>query len=400
MPNITNRPLYTFLCHATEDKPSVRNLYKKLVLEGFDVWFDEEKLIPGQDWQYEIRKAIDEADVVIICLSKKSVSKTGFIQKEIKLALDISDEQPEDTIFIIPVRIEDCEVPERLSRWQWVNLFEENGYSKLKNALFASANTLGVVLYSESKEEILPHEIFIKVLGKAEVEVNGRTLTMSDWQTQSVRDLFLFLFSSKDGLSKEEIGNALWPDMNEPSRIKLRFKNDLYRVRRAIGNEIILFKDDLYFFNRELDYGYDVQIFDQKISQAKSENNLIERIKILQAAVGMVRGPYLEDVYGAWVQAERERLRLEYMLTLKSLAECFIETNQPQKALEACNRAIHFDPFFEETYRIAMRAYAVLGDRSAIARLYYHFKEIIQKEFDILPSPKTDDLFRELISKT
>jgi len=129
------KPLMVFLCHSKDDKEIVRKLYWQLIKDNYDVWFDEEKLIPGQDWDLEIRKAVRSSDIVVICLSKNSVAKAGYIQKEIKFALDVADEQPEGSIFLIPARFEESNVPSRLSRYQWVNMFEENGYQKLKSAL-------------------------------------------------------------------------------------------------------------------------------------------------------------------------------------------------------------------------------------------------------------------------
>lgn len=135
MPDNAKRALRVFLCHASWDKPYVRDLYKRLVREGIDAWLDQEKLLPGQNWRVEIPKAVQEADVVVICLSNKSITKEGYIQKEIKFALDSAEEKPDGTIFLIPARIEDCPVPEKLSHWQWVDLFEENGYSRLLTSL-------------------------------------------------------------------------------------------------------------------------------------------------------------------------------------------------------------------------------------------------------------------------
>lgn len=65
------------------------------------------------------------------------VTKRGYVQKEIRRALDVADEQPEGTIFVIPGRLEKCDVPMRLARWQGVDLFEEKSYSRLKVALEA-----------------------------------------------------------------------------------------------------------------------------------------------------------------------------------------------------------------------------------------------------------------------
>lgn len=131
----TKRPLKVFLCHASGDKPVVRQLYKYLCVDGVDSWLDSEKLVPGQKWQLEIPIAVRSSDVVLVCLSEQSVNKEGYVKKEIEFALDIADEQAEGTIFVIPARLEDCKVPERLSHYQWVNLFESQGYSRLLDAL-------------------------------------------------------------------------------------------------------------------------------------------------------------------------------------------------------------------------------------------------------------------------
>ena len=139
------RPLKVFLCHASADKPAVRDLYKRLTADGVDAWLDAENLIAGQNWQVEIPKAIRESDVVIICLSKQ-FNQRGFRQKEVRLALDTAMEQPEGEIFIIPARLEECENLETLTNWHWVNLFEEDGYKKLIQALQKRSKSIEVSL--------------------------------------------------------------------------------------------------------------------------------------------------------------------------------------------------------------------------------------------------------------
>jgi tetratricopeptide (TPR) repeat protein len=142
---IPPRKLRVFLCHSSDDKPLVRNLYNRLNSDGIDSWLDEENLLPGEEWEQEIIKAVRSSDIVIVCLSQRSINKRGYVQKEIKLALDVADEQPEGAIFLIPVKLEECDVPGRLSRWHWVNLFQEQGYEKLMRALKSRADKLGLV---------------------------------------------------------------------------------------------------------------------------------------------------------------------------------------------------------------------------------------------------------------
>jgi formylglycine-generating enzyme required for sulfatase activity len=146
------RPLKVFICHSSEDKAAIRNLYKKLVARGVDAWLDEEKLLPGQDWKLEIPGALQNSDAVLICLSPSSVKKEGYVQKEIKFALDKAAEKPDGTIFIIPVRLQECKIPYRLEQWQWVDLFDPGGYDKLAKALTKRAEALGLIPPLPDKE--------------------------------------------------------------------------------------------------------------------------------------------------------------------------------------------------------------------------------------------------------
>ena len=142
----STRMLHVFLCHSSGDKKTVRDLYNRLRKDGIDPWLDEENLLPGQKWQQEIPKAVRASDVVLVCLSKGAINKTGYLQKEIKYALDVADEQPEGAIFLIPIKLEECDIPDRLKEWQWVNIFETAGYERLLRALTSRATTLGIVL--------------------------------------------------------------------------------------------------------------------------------------------------------------------------------------------------------------------------------------------------------------
>jgi hypothetical protein len=135
-------PLKAFLCHTSADKPEVKKLYKALKDDGFDPWLDAVNLLPGEDWEAEITAAVKASHVVIVCLSHTAVTKAGFAQKEIKMALDVADLQPDGTIFMTPARLEDCTVPNRLSKWHWVNLYEDGGYPKLVDALNKRAKNI------------------------------------------------------------------------------------------------------------------------------------------------------------------------------------------------------------------------------------------------------------------
>jgi len=141
------RRLNVFLCHSSGDKVAVRQLYDRLrSISYVSPWLDEKSLLPGQDWDLEIAKAVRVADCVVVCLSQSSINKEGYVQKEIGFALDAAQEKPEGTIFLIPVRLEECQPPMRLERWHYVNLYEERGFERLLLSLQFRATGLGVLL--------------------------------------------------------------------------------------------------------------------------------------------------------------------------------------------------------------------------------------------------------------
>jgi hypothetical protein len=159
---VSKRQLKVFLCHSSGDKPAVHGLYNRLrsAADYISPWLDEEDLLPGQRWEDEIPVAVRNCDVVLVCLSNESINKSGYVQKEIKVALDAADRQPEGTIFLIPVKLEECEIPNRLSHLHYVNLFEDRGFQRLMRAIESRAEKLkiNVADRKQSKRTRSPHE--------------------------------------------------------------------------------------------------------------------------------------------------------------------------------------------------------------------------------------------------
>ena len=185
MPTTDKRPLKVFLCHAHADRDAVRALYTRLTNDdGVDAWLDKEKLLPGQDWELEIKKAVREADVVVVCLSKQ-FNQAGFRQKEVRLALDTAMEKPEGEIFIIPARLEECDNLESLRKWHWVDLFEEDGYEMLIRALNVRASRIDVILSSKIEKPPLEKKL-AKTIKDSPNDVRANTVDVGGNVSDSV----------------------------------------------------------------------------------------------------------------------------------------------------------------------------------------------------------------------
>jgi len=250
----------------------------------------------------------------------------------------------------------------------------------------------------------------IQALGKADVLLRPQVeekpargssrksavqLAGADWQAQVTRDLFFLLLSDPRGWTKEALGELLWPGCT-PAQLKLRFKNTVYRLRRTLQQEVVLFEGETYRFNRALDYEYDVEQLQEQLKLAAETSSPKKRIKALQSALQLYQGDYLPEISSAWVQIERERLRQAFLGAGLQLARLQLEAGQTGQALEVATRMIAADANLEEAYRIAMQTQAAAGNRPAVARLYEKLSQSLSQVPGAHPSPQTESLYQSL----
>lgn len=123
---MSNQPTKVFISYAREDIEFAKWIHSNLMKKGIEPWMDKTNLLPGQKWKNEISKAIKNSDAFIAIISKTSVAKKGFVQKEIRYALEVLSEQPANKIYIIPARLDKThpEFPE-FEDISWVDMFDD-----------------------------------------------------------------------------------------------------------------------------------------------------------------------------------------------------------------------------------------------------------------------------------
>jgi TIR domain len=124
-----------FLSYAREDEARVRALGEVLRARGFRPWIDVKDILPGQRWRSAITSALESASFILVCLSRHSVSKRGFAQREIRRAIDAEEEMLDGDIYLLPIRLDHCEVPSALQPFQWVDAFSNAAYPDVLVAL-------------------------------------------------------------------------------------------------------------------------------------------------------------------------------------------------------------------------------------------------------------------------
>ena len=258
---VNDNALRVFLCHGSEDKAVIRQVYDRLRDDGVVPWLDEKNILPGQDWDAEIRKAVRNSHAILVCLSSKSVNKEGYLQREIRFALDVADEKPDGTIFIIPVKLDDCEIPDRLQKLQFVKYTNENGYEMIIRALRERARKLEL--------PVLPGDGMLRRLGDQIQIVSGNLLYKGADIRERLRlfkdgillekDVLKHSSNTAVGITYEALDEALEPFPNEQRRdeeerliLRLVGIERPYQEWKEANNKVYCFRNDQELSEREV----------------------------------------------------------------------------------------------------------------------------------------------------
>ena len=138
-----SHPTRIFLAHASEDTEQVIELYDRLAEQGYQSWLEVKELLAGQDWRVEIPKAIDNSEFLILCLSQTSVKKQRYREQKLLLALNQYAQKTLGTILLVPIKLDNCQVPDwelpqlgvNLQDIKWLNYWQADGFKQLVKAI-------------------------------------------------------------------------------------------------------------------------------------------------------------------------------------------------------------------------------------------------------------------------
>jgi LuxR family maltose regulon positive regulatory protein len=234
----------------------------------------------------------------------------------------------------------------------------------------------------------------IYALGQPRVEIGGQSV---QWPVAQSRDFLFCLLQYSQGLRKDEMAQVFWPEHSQP-RLDGIFRSTLYRLRRALFRESIIFEAGVYRFNWESDYWYDVEAFESLVNQGERTGACEEKIAMLEQALTLYRGDYLEGLEGEWCVAERGRLRGRFQSALEALAGLYADRGELPRAVELYRRILAQDPYQEIAHRELMSCYYRLGDRAAAIRQYRTCVEILREDLGLSPAPDTEAMYLRIIA--
>lgn len=236
----------------------------------------------------------------------------------------------------------------------------------------------------------------VYALGPTQVFLHAEPVLLSRWASVRTRELFFFLLAHPEGVRREQVGDLFWPDL-PPSRMNSVFHTVLYRLRRALFNDCVVYQDGRYRLNEQVYWWYDVREFERLLDEARKVEDPQERIARYQEALALYRGDYLEEFYSDWCQQERERLRERYMAAAMQLADLYLEQGEPELAIGVCQSVLARDRYQERAYHRLIRAHAAMGDRTAAIKAYRQCVDLLREDLGLDPLPETEELYRQIL---
>jgi LuxR family maltose regulon positive regulatory protein len=260
-----------------------------------------------------------------------------------------------------------------------------------------TAPTIEVMAKQEAPAQPL---LRIYALGESRVLRGDKAITNSEWGTAKTKELFFYLLCHKQR-RKEQIANDLWPDL-PPAKLRVSFHVAIYRLRRALGQQdCVKYEDDQYFFNRRLQYWFDVEEFQKAMHQADSVWAIdpAKAVPYYEAAADLYRGDFLADLSAEqeWCLFQREELRQQYLLALLRLGQYHREQGHYKMAIDFYEKALRVDNYQESAYQSIMYCLALLGERNAALKTYHRLAKLLEEELDAKPAAETTELYEQIL---
>lgn len=240
-------------------------------------------------------------------------------------------------------------------------------------------------------EEGVP-ELELYALGEARVFLNGEPVPHSAWQTAATKELFFFFATQPQGWRRDQIIEELWQNGSRGQASDL-FHATLYRLRRALFPECIVFREGLYQLNRETVRWLDVQEFELESAEAMQLTDPEQQIEHLERVVALYHGDFLQEFYSDWCNLRRDELRVRYLDCLALLGRAWERFGNPKRAEEVYQKLVQTEPAREDTYRALMQLYMSINRRASAVQTYQQCVKALREQVDADPMPETTELY-------
>ncbi|MGD8408683.1 MAG: BTAD domain-containing putative transcriptional regulator [Desulfobacterales bacterium] len=279
---------------------------------------------------------------------------------------------------------------------------ESAGYSLMLDSPFDSELTNTETSPAEPAESTQPLiEAFY--FGSFRGLVNNQPI--EDWPGKKGKSIFAYLLlNHRKKIFRDVLMDLFW-QKSSPDSARNCLNVSIHGLRRVLQdidphNEYILFRDECYYFNPEIDIRLDVDAFRsiwrkaQRIEHMKDDSVPISEY---ERAAQIYRGEFLEDeIYDSWSALDRENLKEIYLVILDKISEFYVLSKKHSEVIGLCEKILEKDNCREDIHRRLMLSYYRIGQRDKAIKQFQKCVEVLKEELEVRPSIETTNLFEQL----
>lgn len=255
--------------------------------------------------------------------------------------------------------------------------------------------------------QTLDRRLHIFLLGATAVRrADGTFVNGPLWNRVKVRALLAYLaLQNSQPVSRERLIDILWPDM--PYKTALNNLNTtVYSLRRSLEPDLEKASHSNYIDYHSGQYALiggeshwvDVRAFEERLREARLENDPHRQIEAYQAALELYQGDYLNDLdaTGVWSVSEQQRLQRLYLQGMEALADLLVQTGQPAQAVAWYEQILALDPCRESTVQ---RLVHLLVEEDRHVEALTHCRQLaatLEQELDVMLSDETRQLMNQI----
>jgi DNA-binding SARP family transcriptional activator len=205
-------------------------------------------------------------------------------------------------------------------------------------------------------------------------------------------------------VAKEVLMDLFWPEA-PPEAARNNLNVAVYGLRQALHEgkpdiSHILFQDDFYLLNPELQIWVDIEAFEQHFRSGQyleRRSDMAGAVHAYRAAEALYQGDLLEeDRYEDWLVPQRQSLQDDYLHLLDRLSRYYLDRGEYDACITLCGKMLTIDPGWEEAHPRLMRCYSRQGQRYPALRQYHLCVETLKNDLDMPPTPETTTLYEQI----
>ena len=211
-----------------------------------------------------------------------------------------------------------------------------------------------------------------KGLGSPIVERDGERL---DGDSLKALELLFYLLEHRSGVTTFEVAEALWPGKTE-AKASSSFHTTLYRLRKAMGGELIESANRRYYLHDKFKIDYDVERYRQLTTRAKTTGLLTD----YRRASGLYRGDYLLGFNSSWVENVRTGLHTEHLSLLEAAAERALDDGDLEAATRFYHAMTEHEPYSENAWEGLADAWEARGEKGKATEARARFETLMASD--------------------